>query len=110
MLGALARGVKDGAIGLSIKSFVNDRFAEFGEVTSCSVDTKAGKVMLEAQLRGERERVSAVIERYEIEREGEEAHIVLRNFSSSREWLTVALNRWLKDKRFKLPAAASKLL
>ncbi len=110
MFGALARGAKDGVLGMSIKAFVNDKFSQYGDVTDCSIDTKNNKLVIQALLKGEREKVTAIIDRYEIERDGEDAYIVLKQFSSSREWLALILNRYLMDKRYKLPSAVIKLL
>lgn len=110
MLGALTRGVKDGAIGISLKAMINDKFGQYGEVKDCTVDTKNSKLVLQILLKGERERVTATIERYAIEREGVDSYIALKEFSSSREWLALLLNRFLKDKRYKLPGAVNKLL
>jgi len=110
MLGALARGAKDSALSLLIKSFVNDKFGQYGEVQDCSIDSKNNKLIAQVLLKGERERVTASIDRYEIEQEGEDSYIVLKRFSSSREWLALLLNRFLKDKRYKLPPAVTKFL
>lgn len=110
MLGALARGAKDGVIAMSLKALVNDKFGQYGDITDCTVDTKINKVVVQALLKGERERVTIHLEKYEIEREGEVSFIVLKRFSSSREWVTLLLNRFLMDKRYKLPSAVSKLL
>ena len=110
MLGALARGVKDAALAVPLKAFINDKFGQYGDVTDCSIDTKNNKLVLHALLKGERERITATIERYEIEREGEDNYIVLKNFTSSREWLALLLNRFLKGKRYKLPSAVNKFL
>ncbi len=110
MLGAFARGAKDTVIAMSLKALVNDKFGQYGDITDCSVDTKNNKVVVQALLKGERERVTINLDRYEIEREGEVSYIVLKRFSSSREWLTMMLNRFLMEKRYKLPAAVNKLL
>ncbi len=110
MLGALGRGMKDGVLAMSLKALVNDKFGQYGDITDCSVDTKNNKLVVHALLKGEREKVTATIERYEIEREGEVSYIVLKRFSSSREWVALLLNRFLADKRYKLPSAVTKLL
>lgn len=110
MLGSLMRGAKDTAIAMALKSMVNDKLGMYGEITDCSIDTQKSNLTAQALLRGEREKVSVKLDRYEIERDGAEHYIVLKTFTSSREWLTVALNRFLSGKRFKLPAAVTKLL
>ncbi|MES2683418.1 MAG: hypothetical protein V4650_07840 [Pseudomonadota bacterium] len=110
MLGALARGAKDSVIAMSLKALVNDKFGQYGDITDCSIDTKTNKVVVQALLKGERERVTINLDKYEIEREGEVSYIVLKRFSASREWVALLLNRFLMDKRYKLPQAVSKLL
>jgi hypothetical protein len=104
------RGMKDAAIAQLIRAWVNDKFAEFGEVTELSVDSSVQRLSMKAMLKGERDMVSASIERYEIEREAGESYIVLKQFSSSRAWLTQLLQKLFGGKRYKLPGAVSALL
>lgn len=110
MLGSIMRGAKDGAIAIALKSLVNDKFGLYGDITDCSIDTKNNKLVAHAILKGEREKVIVTLEKYEIEQDGLDSYIVLRRFTSSREWAALLLNRFLKDKRYKLPSAVSKLL
>jgi hypothetical protein len=110
MLRFLARGIKDGALGLALKSYVNDRLGAYGEVTECTVDTDSGCLTAKALLKGETETVTATIERYEIVKEGEDNYIVLKKFTSSRAWLTLLLNQLFSGKRYKLPGGVSRLL
>lgn len=110
VLGGMARGLKDGALGLSLKAFLNDRFSEYGEATDCKVDTRNSRVSLTAMMHGEREPVTAVIERYDLEEQDGERYIVLQRISTSRAWLTALLTRLFAGKRYKLPAAVSRLL
>jgi hypothetical protein len=107
MLGKMAKSVKDGAIALGLRAYVNEKFGEYGEVIDCQVDTAASSLTV---LKGERDTVSATLERYELQREGEQLFIVLRNFSSSREWLTLLLNKLLSGKRYPLPSKVGALL
>lgn len=106
----LARGMKDGALAMSLKAFANDRCRAYGEVLDCTVDTRNGKLKLHALLKGEKEPVTATIERYELESEGTDRYIVLKSFSSSREWLTTLLNQFVANKRFKLPDNVGRFL
>ena len=110
MLGSLVRGAKDTAIAMALKAMVNDKLGMYGEVVDCSISTASNSLTAQALLKGEREKVSVKLDRYELEREGETHFIVLKTFTTSREWLTVALNKFLAGKRYKLPAAVSKLL
>lgn len=110
MLGGLLRGAKDGALGLSIKALVNDKFSDFGQVQDCSIDTAKNRIVLKALLKGETQPITAVVERYELQREGEDGYIVLKGFSSSREWLGLLLGKLFTGKRYKLPSAVTSLL
>lgn len=110
MLGKMARGLKDGALALSAKAYINDRFRQYGEVLDCSIDTEACSLSLTAQLSGEREPIVARIEQYRVEADGDERYIVLQRFSCSREWIGLLLTQLFSGKRYKLPSAVSKLL
>ena len=110
MLRSLARGVKDGALAIALKAYVNDKLGAYGEIIDCSVDTDLNRLTVKAILKGERDSVTATIERYELQRDGEDHYIVLKQFSSSRAWLTLLLTQLFSGKRYKLPGAVSKLL
>lgn len=110
MLKGLARGVKDGAIAMSLKAYVNDKLSAYGEIVDVSIDTAVSRLTARALLKGERDPVTVTVERYEIETEGEDRYIRLKTFSSSRTWLTQLLNKLLSDKRYKIPNAVSRLL
>jgi len=110
MLKNMARGMKDGALAMTIKAFVNDRFKEYGEVLDCVISTADNRLTLRAMLHGERDPVTATVERYDIETEGEDRYIKLLQFTSSRAWLTLLLNKLFGGKRYKIPATVGKLL
>ncbi|MDM4768791.1 hypothetical protein [Solimonas sp. SE-A11] len=102
--------MKAGAVSLALKAFIGDRFGEYGEIEELKVDLDAARLTLRALLRGERQSVTVSVEHYELQQEGADVYIVLRGFSSSREWLTLLLTKLFRDKRYKIPAAAAKLL
>ncbi|HEY0974238.1 MAG TPA: hypothetical protein VGE57_07075 [Solimonas sp.] len=110
MLGRVAKSVKNSAIAAALRAYVNDKFGEYGEVMDCSVDTEQNRLTVLAKLKGERDTVSATLERYEILREGDKVFIKLHGFSSSRAWLTLLLNKLLSGKRYPLPSAVASLL
>lgn len=110
MLQNMMRGVKDGAFAAWIKTFVNERFGEYGEVQQCEVDTANNKVVMKALLKGESQLVTAAIERYDVVEDGGERYLVLKRFSASREWLSLVLNKYLGGKRYRVPSALSRFL
>lgn len=104
------RGIKDSALAMGLKAYINERFSDYGEIQDCEVDTDAGKLRLRALLRGEQTVLTASIDRYELQREGEDVYVVLKSLSSSREWVTRLLSKLLTGKRYKIPAAVAALL
>jgi hypothetical protein len=110
MLGKLAKGMKDGALGLALKSFLNEKLSKYGEVQDCQIDTGANKIKLRALLRGEKDPINAAIDKYELERIGDDSYIKLIQLSCSREWLSLLLNQLIAGKQYKLPKAVSNFL
>lgn len=110
MLGKIAKGMKDGALGIALKAYVNDRLGDYGDVLDCSVDTAQGRIAARVLLKGDKEPINAAVEKYELERDGEAVYAILRKFSSSRPWLTMLLGKLFTDKRYKLPSAVRNLL
>ncbi len=110
MFGRLARGVKDGALGMAIKAYLNDRLSEFGEVSECSVDTKKSRIEICAMLKGERDLLNVAVEHYELNWEDDRVYATLKSFSSSRPWVTLLLEKLFAEKRYKLPTAVGAML
>lgn len=110
MLGKMAKSLKDGALAVGLKAYVNDKLKEYGEVLDCQIDTQHNKLNFRALLRGERVPVEASVDRYEIERENGEVYVIIRSFSTSREWITLLLTKLLIGKRFAIPSKVASLL
>lgn len=110
MLGQLAKSVKDGALAVGLKAYVNDKLKDYGEVLDCSIDTGKNTLSFRARLRGDREPVSATVSRYELEREGEDTYLTVKAINTSREWISLLLNKLLIGRRFKIPSKVAGLL
>ena len=106
----MLKGLKDGALSIGLRKLVNEKFGEYGEVQDCDIDTGKNRLVLRALLRGESAPITAIIDRYEIERSGDDVYIVLHKLSASREWLTQLLRRIGEGKRYKIPPAVAALL
>ena len=109
-LGNAINNLKDSALAHALKGFVNERFGKYGELLDCEVDTTHNRIQMRALLRGETEPVTASIDRYDIEREGDQAYLVLHACSASREWLSVLLDNIAEGSRHKIPAAVARFL
>lgn len=106
----MLQGLKDGALGIALKKLANEKFGEYGEVEDCAIDTGKNRLVLRALLKGEKAPVTAVVDRYDIVKEGEDVYIVLHKLSASREWLSSLIKRLGEGRRFKIPGAVAKLL
>jgi hypothetical protein len=104
------RAIKDSALALSLKTFLNDRFSEVGEVLECELDTKICKIVLTLELPGEPEPVELTLDHYTLEHEHGHRYVVIGTLSCSREWVGLLLNHLFSDKRYKLPVAVGALL
>src|SRR3546814_15415343 len=100
----LGKSMKEGALSVALRAYVNDRFSEYGEVLDCQIDTKENRLTFRVMLRGEKEPASGSIDRYQIEREGDDVYLNMRSFSTSREWITLTLNQLLAGQPFKIPS------
>ena len=110
MLGRIAKGMKNGAMGMALRAYLNDRLKEYGEVLDCTIDTDRGRIAVRVLLAGDREPINAAVEKYDLEREGDAVYATLRSFSSSRQWLTLLLGKLFTGKRYKLPSAVGGFL
>lgn len=110
IIGRLGKAVKDGALGVGLKAFFNEKFGEYGDIRDCTVDTAKGRIVAHALMRGEREPITVTIERYEILEENSKVFIVIRKLTTTRQWITLLLNRVLDGRRFEIPASVSKIL
>lgn len=102
--------MKDGAVAIALKSYLNEKFGEYGQITACTLDSRAGRLILEAVLKGEREPIKATLEHFELVREAGKPFMVLHEFSSSRQWLGLLLTKLFAGKKYPLPSGFAALL
>ena len=62
------------------------------------------------ELLGETEPIEVEIVRYSLKTKGDEAQLTIEEVNASREWLAVALRRFVVGRSFSVPAAASTFL
>lgn len=110
MLGKLGAAVKDGALGVGLRAFFNEKFGEYGDVRDCVVDTGAGRITAQVVMRGERDPITITINRYEMVKDGGKAYFTVRQLTTSRAWITLLLNKVLDGRRFEVPSSVGKLL
>ena len=79
-------------------------------MTELSIDTKKKKARVRLELLGETEPIEVEIVRYSLKTKGDDAQLAIEEVNASREWLAVALRRFVVGRSFPVPAAASTFL
>lgn len=110
VLGRIGKVMKEGALGVAIKTWANDRYGDYGEIREVSVDTKAARIVAKVQMRGERDIITVTVDRYELIEEGAKVFLRITKLTTTREWITLLLNRLLDGRRFELPASVGRIL
>ncbi|SPE51196.1 conserved hypothetical protein [Verrucomicrobia bacterium] len=104
------REVKDGAVEMVAKTFLNREIERFGAVMKLEIDSKAKTMWAELALKGETGPIAVKIGRYELVQENGVTAISFQGATCSREWISVVLNEYLADRKFQVPDAVKKLL
>lgn len=110
MLRRMARGMRDGAIAIALRAWINERYTEFGRVTDLSLDIRKGTLHAVVMLHGEAEPISARIDRFTLHEEDGRHYALIHAVSASRDWIGTLLNRIGVGQRVPLPASVGRLL
>lgn len=102
--------MKDKALAVAIRTFVNERYGKYGHIEDIQIDTHRNRFTMQALLKGEIAPVTAVVEQYDFEKRDGEVFLVLKRISASREWLSNLLAELATGKQFKLPGALAAIL
>lgn len=100
---------------LLLKAFINHKIKHLGKMTKLQIDSDAKRIEITALLAGETEPLT-IRASYEIAHTEAGLSIVPSNVETSREWMTVLANEFLKTQKLHLPipsglpTAAVKLL
>ncbi len=109
-LKSIVSAFKAGAVEAGAKAYINQKIQNFGEVTSLQIDPLAKTILLEASLKGETTPVLVKVIQYEVISTPEAAHLVLKRFDASREWIGAVLNEYVAGQKFTIPASIQKVL
>lgn len=104
------KAVKEGAIEVAAKAYLNRKIGNFGSVTRLEIDPRAGTVSVEVQLKGEVSPIAVNVGSYTLVQKGDAQYITLRDVRASREWIGLAVEEYVAGREFKIPEAVAKLL
>jgi hypothetical protein len=101
---------KDAIISAIVKRMVNRNIAGIGKIMKASLNSTGKKASFLLLLKGEKEAIGLDVVRYEIVRENRRCFIAAKEITSSREWIAIALKKYLVEKKMKIPVMLGKLL
>jgi hypothetical protein len=102
--------MRDRAVEVAAKSFLERQMKGFGEVTRLELDSQEKVIAAEVTLVGEACPVSVRVGRYEIRRRDGESFLVVDDFSASREWIGAAFRQHVAGREFKIPNAVAAMV
>ena len=105
----LNRG-KDVALSIGIKKVVNLKIKKYGEVSKLDFSSETKTIDVEVTLKGERDIIKVFVDKYSIKEELGRHYLVVNNITSSREWLTSVLEKYITNKKFEVPSEYVKVL
>lgn len=85
-------------------------FKPYGTITDLKLDTARHSIEATVDLKGESEPVQIHIHEYEIIEENGTPFVILKEISTSREWLTALAQHQAVGRRFEIPHAARSYL
>jgi hypothetical protein len=94
----MVRKLIDSALKTAVKSWVNAKFAPYGEVQELLLNTPEHMARVVALFRGEERPISVAV-RYEIRGDG----IAVTAIDASREWLNTLAQDYVRGRCFPLP-------
>jgi hypothetical protein len=102
--------LKETALGLALRAFINREIEPFGSVSQLALDTTRKTLRAELDLKGEPSPISINVAAYELSEKNGVVHIAFQNVTTSREWITAVLNKYVVGHTFPLPNAARMFL
>ena len=103
------RFIKDPLLSKILKIILPRFISDFGKVSNLSIDTNSKSIYLTLKLVGESKPVTINISRYEfIQRDGQD-YLIIREFSTSKSWLDIAVRKYAPNLQFKIPSIIKKV-
>jgi hypothetical protein len=94
---------KDAILAAVAKRYVNKQLAGIGKITSFSLNSLQKNISVSLDLLGEKETIRLDVLKYDILKDGRKFYFVVRELSSSMEWVAVAAKKYLNEKRMEIP-------
>lgn len=102
--------MKDAGASVAIERYLAREIQDFGELKNFRINSRDKSLEVEVLLKGEEQPISIHVQKYELIEDSKGDYVVIREVRASREWLTVALNKFILGRRHPLPQQYSKLI
>ena len=102
--------LKDAALEKALLMLLKPKLEPYGEIRKLELNTSAKIVRGEIQLRGEPTTLIIHEAHYRVERQGEEAFVIVHGVKASKEWVERLLADYAPEIRLRIPAMARHFL
>ena len=106
----MLKALKDKALSMAIETAINLKIKEFGKMLKLNLDSIKKTIELELMLKGEKEPLSVFISEYTISEENGKYYIHAKDIKTSREWINIVAENYLKDEKIEIPEKIAKTL
>lgn len=95
---------KDNISSMAAEKFLTQYIQRYGKLLDFKLNSQQKKIDVKVQLLGEVSPVEVNIGNYSLIDEGEKSYVRINEIKTSREWLNLALNDYIKGRKFELPS------
>ena len=104
-------GAKDWLIEKTALAMLNQSVLKpYGNLTRLKLDTSGRSIEADIELKGETQAVRIQVREYELVEEGGNSFFVVKNISTSREWLTTLARDFAVGRKFEVPESVRSFL
>ena len=96
--------MKDAGTSLAIKTAVNSKIKEYGEMLKFSLDSKTKSIEMEVMLDGEKEPLHIKVNSYSITEEDGKNFLVANDIVTSRAWINTIAKQYLNGQKVEIPS------
>lgn len=97
--------LKERSLEAAARTFINRQIEKFGVLTRLSIDSKCRAIRAELDLRGEPSPIVINVGAYDLSESDGASYIAVRDVSTSKEWITALVNRYVVGQRLRIPQA-----
>ena len=106
----MLKALKDKALSKSLEVAINLKIKEYGEMLKLNLDSHNKTIEFEIMLKGEKEPLKVYVSSYEISEESGKYYLYAKDIKTSREWINIVAENYLKGEKIELPEKIAKTL